>query len=137
MVETSTSGGLWPSIYQPFSRASARMTEWLSPASEASSDGASYRICVELPGVAQEDVTLAVHNGYVTLKGEKREHSEQKGEDWYFSERSFGTFSRSFRLPSDADGDAAEANLKDGVLTIDVPKVKSEAKSKSVKISKN
>ena len=137
MVESATPGGLWPSIYQPFARAGARLGEWLSPASEASSNESNYCISVELPGVAEEDVTLDVHDGVVTLKGEKREHTEKKGENWFFSERSYGAFSRSFRLPADADGDKAEATLKDGVLTIDVPRLPADAGRKSVKISKH
>jgi HSP20 family protein len=134
MVETSHSSGFWPSLYEPFARAGTRLSEWLSPASEASSDKSAYRISVELPGVAEADVTLDVHDGVMTLKGEKREEREEKGDTWYFSERRYGAFSRSFRLPPDADGDKAKAVLKDGVLSVSVPRTSAEAAKKKVKI---
>ena len=136
MVESSNAGGLGPSLYQPFARAGARLSEWLTPASEASSDKSAYRISVELPGVSEEDVTLDVHDGLVSLKGEKRAEKEEKGDTWYFRERSYGAFSRAFRLPPDADGDKAAASMKDGVLTITVPKVPADVGKKTVKISK-
>jgi HSP20 family protein len=58
----------------------------------------------------------------VLLKGEKQTEREEKGETWFFSERAYGSFSRSFRLPPDADAEAVSAELKDGLLTISVRK---------------
>ena len=122
MVEKTAATGFWPSLYDPFRWAGTRMAEWLTPASEASQDDASYRIAMELPGVADEDIHLTVENGVVQLSGEKKSSREEKGETWYFSERQFGSFSRSFRLPEDADGAGVKAEMKDGVLTVTVPK---------------
>ena len=136
MVESNRTHGFWPSLYEPLQRAGTRLSDWLTPASDASSNKDVYRITVELPGVAEEDVTLDIHDGVVALKGEKRSEREEKGDTWYFSERQFGAFSRSFRLPADADGDRAEAHLKDGVLTITVPKQPLDAGKKSVPIKK-
>ena len=137
MVEKSHTGGFWPSLYDPFRQAGSRLAEWIAPASEASVKGDAYRIAVELPGVAEEDIDLSVHDGVMTLKGEKRIEREEEGETWFFSERSYGAFSRSFRLPPDADEGAVEADLKDGVLTVTVPKKAPEAPPKtSVKIRK-
>lgn len=137
MVEKSHTGGFWPSLYDPFRQAGSRLAEWIAPASEASVKDDAYRIAVELPGVAEEDIDLSVHDGVMTLKGEKRTEREEEGETWFFSERSYGAFSRSFRLPPDADEGAVEADLKDGVLTVTVPKKAPEAPPKtSVKIRK-
>ena len=86
-------------------------------------DDNAYRIAVELPGVAEEDIHLSVENGVVILKGEKRTEREEKGETWFFSERQYGSFSRSFRLPPDAEGEKVDAQLKDGVLNITIPKM--------------
>jgi len=102
------------------------VAEWVAPASEASTNGDDYTITVELPGVKEKDVTLSAHDGMVTLKGEKKTEREEKGETWFFSERQYGAFSRSFRLPPDADEDKVSADLKDGVLTISVPKKTAE-----------
>jgi HSP20 family protein len=122
MVEKTHTGGLWPALYDPFRAMGARLAEWLAPASEAASDEKAYRIALELPGVEEKDIALTVENGVVQVKGEKRESREDKGETWYFSERQYGSFSRSFRLPPDADEAAVSAALKDGVLTVTVPR---------------
>lgn len=122
MVEKSHSAGLWPSLFDPLRGVGARIADWIAPASEASTDDSAYRIAMELPGVAEDDIHLSVDQGVVTVKGEKRTSREEKGETWYFSERQFGSFQRSFRLPPDADEAAVKADLKDGVLTVTVPK---------------
>lgn len=122
MVEKSHTSGFWPSLYDPFRGMGERLSGWVAPASEASGADHAYHIAVELPGVADEDIHLSVNEGVVTLNGEKRTEQETKGETWYFSERQYGSFSRSFRLPPDADADKVEADLKDGVLRITVPK---------------
>lgn len=136
MVEKAHTTGFWPSLADPFRTFGSRLAEWIAPASEASGTDNVYRISIELPGVAQEDITLSAENGIVTLKGEKKSEREEKGETWFFSERQYGAFSRSFRLPTDAEEDKVQADLKNGVLTITVPKAKAEAKaSRQVRIN--
>lgn len=138
MVETSHASGFWPSLYEPLRNMGTRLAEWVAPASEASVNGDVYRIAMELPGVDEKDIDLTVHEGMVTVKGEKRNEKEEKGETWYFSERQYGSFSRSFRLPADADGQKVKADLKDGVLTITVPKTAPQVEAESkVKINKS
>lgn len=129
MVEKSQAAGFWPQLYEPFRAFGTRMAEWMAPASDASADEAAYRITMELPGVEEKDIDLAVHDGVVTVKGEKSATREEKGETWFFSERQYGSFSRSFRLPADADGDKIEAHLKDGVLSLTIPKRDTSAPS--------
>ena len=137
MVETSNSGGFWPSLYDPLRGLGQKLARFLTPASEASQAEDAYRIAVELPGVAEDDVEVVVHDGVVTVKGEKRVEREDSGDTWYFSERQYGTFSRAFRLPADADGDKIEASMKDGVLSLVVPRAQPEApEAKRVKITK-
>lgn len=137
MVETSHTSGLWPQLYQPFRNISERLSDWLAPASEASASDKAYSIAMELPGVDDKDVELSVTDGVVTVKGEKKTSREEKGDTWYFSERQYGAFSRSFRVPPDADEAGVSADLKDGVLTITVPKkAKPDNGAKTVKIKK-
>lgn len=124
MVEKSHIGGFWPSPYETVRTAASRIADWIAPASEASVTAAAYRIALELPGVAEDDIHLTVTDGVVTVSGEKRSGREEGGESWYFSERQFGAFSRSFRLPPDAEEAGVTASLKDGVLTVVVPKRK-------------
>ena len=138
MVEKSHTTGFWPSLYDPFRNMGTRVADWIAPASEAASDGDAYRISVELPGVEEGDIDLQAHDGVLTLKGEKKTEREEKGETWYFSERQYGAFSRSFRLPPDADEANVSAELKDGVLHVTVPKTAPEVpEAKKVKISKS
>lgn len=137
MVESTRSSGLWPQLYEPFRTFGSRVADWLAPASDASSNDDAYRISVELPGVSEEDIHLSVEGGVVTVSGEKSETREEKGETWYFSERQYGSFKRSFRLPDDADADKAEAHVKNGVLEVSVPRRKENpAKSKRIEVKK-
>jgi HSP20 family protein len=138
MVEKNEQGGLWPSLYDPFRSMGARLADWLSPATEASGGDNTYDISMELPGVSEEDIDLSVEDGVVTIRGEKKTETEKKGDTWYFSERQYGAFRRSFRLPADADGANASAKMKDGVLHVTVPKLSPEKAdaSRKIKIAK-
>jgi len=122
MVEKAHTSGFWPDFYGPLRGMARQVADWFAPAAEASGAEGSYRITMELPGVAEEDIHLSTQDGTVTVKGEKHTEHEEQGESWYFSERQYGSFNRSFRLPPDADAGQIEAALKDGVLTITVPK---------------
>ncbi|MCC5987966.1 MAG: Hsp20/alpha crystallin family protein [Pararhodobacter sp.] len=137
MVEKTPLGSFWPTLYEPLRQFGGKLGEWLSPAAEASSDDSAYTISMELPGVAEEDIHLTVENGQVTVKGEKKTEREEKGDTWYFSERQFGSFQRSFRVPADVDESAVSAALKEGVLTITLPrKAPQKQGGKRVKINK-
>lgn len=122
MVESSHNAGLWPNIYAPLRNFGSRVADWLSPAADASSGKDAYHITMELPGVNEADIDITVENGVLSVRGEKKSEHEEKGDTWFFSERQYGAFSRSFRLPPDADQDAISADIKDGVLTLAVPK---------------
>ncbi len=123
MIEKTENSGFWPSLYDPFRALGQRVADWLSPATEASGNDEAYDIAMELPGVALADIDLTVDEGVVTVRGEKKTQVEKQGETWFFSERQYGAFRRSFRLPPDADGARASAEMKDGVLHVKVPKV--------------
>jgi len=86
MVEKTHTAGLWPALYEPFRNMGTRVAEWLAPASDASSDDSAYRISVELPGVSEKDIDVSVHDGVVSVKGEKTSEREEKGDTWFFSE---------------------------------------------------
>jgi HSP20 family protein len=122
MVEKHPLGAFWPQLAEPFRQFGARLADWLSPASDASSDDQAYRISLELPGVDEGDIDIGVDQGMLTIRGEKKQEREEKGETWYFTERQYGSFQRSFRLPADADDTGITAALKDGVLSVSVPR---------------
>lgn len=137
MVETNQAGRFWPQFYEPLRGLGHRLSEWLTPASEALSDEDAYLISVELPGVPEDDIDIHISNDAVIVSGEKSETREDKGETWYFCERQYGSFRRSFRLPQDADGEKAQAHAKDGVLEITVPRRKvSSSKGKKIDVKK-
>jgi HSP20 family protein len=103
------------------------------PAMDVSENDNQYTISVELPGVGKEDVHVEFGEGMVTVRGEKRSEHEEKRDQRRYAERSYGVFSRSFRLPADADADRIDASFKDGVLTLRVPKTEA-SKPKTISI---
>ena len=86
----------------------------------------------ELPGVDEKDITVTLANGILTIKGEKKQEKEEKGESYHLTERSFGSFERSIRLPDTIDDAKVEAKFDKGVLKVTAAKkpeaVKAERK---------
>ncbi len=87
----------------------------------------------EVPGFKQEELTLNVENGALTLQGERKFEEEQKDKNYHRVERAYGRFYRSFALPANVDVSKVSATLADGVLNVDLPK-REEAKPKSIPI---
>jgi HSP20 family protein len=79
-------------------------------------------VTAEMPGMSEDDIEVLVENGVLTIKGEKKSEREEKGENYYLSERRFGSFSRAFRLPEGIVADEIGADFKKGVLTVTMPK---------------
>lgn len=98
-----------------------------APAIDVAEDDDRYVVTVELPGTKKDDVTVEVHENVLTIRGEKRNEREEEKEQRRYVERTYGSFSRSFTLPSNAAGDRVHAAFKNGVLTVEVPK-REEAK---------
>lgn len=92
-----------------------------------------FHIKVELPGVQKNDVKITVVNDVLTVRGEKKQESEKKGENYHRVERSYGSFQRSFTLPASVRSEKIEASYDNGVLTIDLPKAE-EAKPKEIEV---
>jgi HSP20 family protein len=88
----------------------------------------------ELPGIEAKNVDIRLENNVLTLRGERHFDGEVKRESYHRVERSYGTFSRSFTLPSVVDQEKIKAEYKDGVLRVTLPK-KDEAKPKQISIS--
>jgi len=92
------------------------------PAIDMSEDERVYKISAELPGIDAKDIDLSVSGDMLVLKGEKRQEREEKDKNYHFSERAYGSFQRSFQLPSSVDRDKVAAGFSKGVLTITLPK---------------
>jgi HSP20 family protein len=82
----------------------------------------AYKVTMELPGVAEDDIDVSWSNGLLSVRGEKRQDSEEKSEDRHVTERRYGSFKRPVRLPEGVEEDGLSATFKKGVLHIDVPK---------------
>jgi HSP20 family protein len=94
----------------------------------------AVQITAELPGMSENDIDISLSDGVLTLKGEKKEEKEVEDKGYYLSERRFGFFQRSFRLPEGIDEDRIEASFDKGVLKITLPKTQ-EATNQAKKIS--
>ena len=114
--------GWWPSLYEPLRGLGQRVADFFAPSAEAAATEECYEIDMELPGVKPEDVDVSVHDNAITVRGEKRSQRQEKGRTYFFSEREYGAFQRSFRLPADADATNVTADFSDGVLSISIPK---------------
>lgn len=93
----------------------------------------SFLIKADLPGVQEKDLEISCTGNRVTVSGHREEEKRTEGETYYTSERSYGSFSRSFMLPENADLDHAAAGFKDGVLELSIPK-KAEEKAKKIPV---
>ncbi len=122
MVEKTHTAGWWPQLYEPLKSMGSKIADWFAPAADAAATQEHYEINMELPGVKAGDIDIAMHDDTLTIKGEKRFAREETGRSYFFSEREYGAFQRSFRLPAHTDRDAITADFKDGVLTVQVPK---------------
>jgi len=133
----STPNDWWSTFYRPVQHFGQQVAEFFSPNSDAAVSDDCYEINLELPGVSDDDISIEAHDNRLTVTGEKKSNHEETGKNYYFSERTFGSFRRSFRLPADANEDAIEATHKDGVLTIRVGKLQPEQPSaKKIAINK-
>jgi HSP20 family protein len=92
-----------------------------------------FLLKADLPGLAEDDVSIEVQDGTLTISGERKAEHESSERGWYRIERSFGSFSRSLTLPDRADADAIAANFDRGVLEVRIPKPE-ERKPRRVQI---
>jgi HSP20 family protein len=85
-------------------------------------DKDAFHLKVELPGVKSNDVHVSVENGLLTIRGERRLDQEDERDGYHRIERSYGSFARSFTLPKTIDGEHLDAEMRDGVLSVRLPK---------------
>lgn len=104
------------------------------PALDLYEDKDNFVLKAELPGMRKEDIEISLHEGVLTLSGERKEEKKEEGADTYRSERYFGRFHRTITLPSPVNGDKVAASYKDGMLTVTLPKTE-ETKPKQIPVN--
>jgi len=108
------------------------LTGW-APAVDIAEQEDEFTVKVELPGVSKDDVKITVESNILTVRGEKKQEKETKKENYHRVERSYGSFQRSFTLPTAIINEKIDAAFKDGILTVRVPKAE-EAKPKQIEV---
>jgi HSP20 family protein len=98
-----------------------RKIDW-APSADISETEKEYVIRAELPAVKKEDVQVTYEDGVITIKGERKQQKDDKGEKFHRMETFYGSFERSFSLPDSADSDTIRCDSKDGILTVHIPK---------------
>lgn len=99
-----------------------------SPRLDVSETDTTLEIVADLPGMEKKDIKVSLDADLLTIKGEKKEVKEKKDKHYHTIERRSGSFYRALRLPVEVESDKIEANFKDGVLTLTLPKSKESAK---------
>jgi HSP20 family protein len=113
----------------------AEATFAFNPAFEVKETPESFLFKADLPGMKESDVEIALAGDRLVIKGKREEEKRDEGTTYYAFERSFGSFTRTFTLPSNVDVDKAKAELKDGVLTLNIPK-KPESKPRTIAVTR-
>jgi HSP20 family protein len=114
-------------LSQPFSGG------WV-PALDLYEDKDNYVVKMELPGMSKEGIDISLHDGVLSVSGERKDEQKHEDGETYRSERFFGRFQRSITLPASVDGSKVNASYQDGILTITLPKAE-EAKPKQITIN--
>jgi HSP20 family protein len=109
------------------------LSTW-TPAVDIYEDETSFMIKLELPEVNREDVKVNLHENTLSISGERRIENEDKRDGYHRVERSYGQFYRSFTLPPNINAEGINAQFKDGMLRLSVPK-KEEAKPKQIEVN--
>lgn len=123
--------------YDPFrgmlSTEAPEMVQGFIPDFDIKETKDNYVFKADLPGIQEKDLDISITGNRLTIKGKRESEEVSEGESYYCAERSYGSFSRTFGLPDDADPDKAQVELKHGVLNLSIPK-KPEAKPKKIEV---
>ncbi len=115
------------------SRSSQLLSGW-TPALDIHEDKDNVYVRAELPGMKKEDIEVSLHDGMLSISGERKSEQTQKDAEVYRAERFFGRFQRSVSLPTTVDANKVSAHYQDGILTITLAKAE-EAKPKHIDVN--
>jgi HSP20 family protein len=123
---------LFDRFFEPGDSETFAMGEW-APRLDVSETKDALIVKVEVPAIDPKEIQLSIMEGVLTVKGEKKEEQEDKDEKYYRVERTYGSFSRSVRLPTPVDESKVSASFKNGLLTVTLPKTQA-ARSTAIPI---
>lgn len=106
---------------------------WTPPVDVRETEEA-FIVSAELPGLSREDIDITLENNILRVAGERKLERDEKKDNYHRIERSYGAFTRAFAMPSQVDAERVQADFKDGVLTITVPKA-AAARPKKIAIA--
>lgn len=123
--------------FDPFFGPETRVTraQAFTPTFEVKEEENSFILVADVPGVKEEDLDISLHNNVLTISGHRQAEERKEGDTYYLYERQYGSFSRSFSLPEEANGEEIEANLDSGVLRVRVGK-RAESKPRKINLKK-
>jgi len=123
------------SLAWPLGRAQSMLGlgDW-NPRVDISESNGSYIIKADIPGVAKEDLKVTLDNGVLTIQGERKQDKEEENKRFHRIERFYGSFSRSFSLPEDADAKDLKATAQEGQLVVSVPRKAAAASAEAVQV---
>ena len=115
---------MFDDFFKSFGGGQVSSSGWqtIAPAIDLTETDKELIVTAELPGLDEKDIEVKVSNQTLTIRGEKKEDREEKEKDYHLSERRYGSFQRSFRLPEGIDEDGIGARFAKGVLTVTLPK---------------
>jgi HSP20 family molecular chaperone IbpA len=127
---------MWEKIGQHHHCFYATPGKLLKPETDLSEDSDAFTYQLELPGMDEEDVEVEIGSGQLSIRGEKRDEKEEKGENYIFRERRYGSFERRFMLPENVKVRKVKANFEKGVLTVTIPyEVSKESKPTKIEVN--
>ena len=118
--------------FDDFPNLGFNMSDSFSPKIDVSEDKNNIIVTAEIPGVKKDNIKITLQDNILTVEGEKKKEKEEKDKNFYRSERSYGSFKRSFTLPVEVDSEKVEAKFEDGMLHITLKKLEQKVKTEKV-----
>ena len=121
--------------FDPYQGTEGQIARTFVPSFEVKEENDRYVLTADVPGVKEEDMDISLHNNVLTVSGSRQAEERKENQTYYLYERQYGTFSRSFSLPDEADGNQVDAHLSEGVLQVSIGK-KAESKPRKIGLKK-
>lgn len=118
--------------FDDFSTHGLKVSDSFSPRIDISEEKNQINVTAEIPGVKKENIKITLQDNILAIEGEKKKETEQTEQNWYRSERVYGSFKRSFTLPTEVDSDKVQAKYENGILHITLQKLEAKVQSEKV-----